>query len=197
MNFCYFVTCFLVICDSCSGKPLQILCHVLKVIFFDCLLFHLTVPKKERGVWGFQGGDGGLEFSRRRKGQSFIIFPTLFCLSQYSYVSCLRTCFSVTRTFWLIFCSFKMHVVEMGLVRVYKALIRLVSVGTLHPPSDVYARSFLCLFFTLIKLCYTKALEWSSLAPNPEAKSSSEITNLTSFTISYHLGGLSGFFRTR
>jgi len=26
----------------------------------------------------------------------------------------------------------------------------------LHPPSDVYFRSFLCPFFTLIKLCYTK-----------------------------------------
>ena len=28
---------------------------------------------------------------------------------------------------------------------------------TLHPPSNVYVRSFLCSFFTLIKLCYTKA----------------------------------------
>ena len=28
---------------------------------------------------------------------------------------------------------------------------------TLHPPSNVYVRSFLCPFFTLIKLCYTKA----------------------------------------
>ena len=40
--------------------------------------------------------------------------------------------------------------------------------------------------YTLIKLCYSKALEWSSLVPSPEAKSSSsEITNPTSFTISY------------
>ena len=39
-----------------------------------------------------------------------------------------------------------MYVVEMGLVRVYKALIRLVSVGTLHLPPEVYARSFLCPF---------------------------------------------------
>ena len=31
--------------------------------------------------------------------------------------------------------------------------------GTLHPPSDVCARSFLCPLFILIKLCYTKALE--------------------------------------
>ena len=35
-------------------------------------------------------------------------------------------------------------------------------------------------FYTLIKLCYTKALEWSSLVPRPKVKSSSlEITNLT------------------
>ena len=40
-------------------------------------------------------------------------------------------------------------------------------------------------FYTLIKLCYTKALDWSSLVPGPEVKSSSEITNLTQFTISY------------
>ena len=39
-----------------------------------------------------------------------------------------------------------MFVVEMGLVRIYKALIRLVSVGILRPPSDVYTRSFLCPF---------------------------------------------------
>ena len=32
-------------------------------------------------------------------------------------------------------------------------------------------------FHTLIKLCYTKVLEWSSLVPSPKAKSSSEITN--------------------
>ena len=52
-------------------------------------------------------------------------------------------------------------------------------------------------FYPLIKLCFTKALEWSSLVPGPEDKSSSlEIKNPISFTISYHLGGLSGIFRT-
>ena len=29
------------------------------------------VSKKERAVWGSQGGDRGLEISRRRKGQTF------------------------------------------------------------------------------------------------------------------------------
>ena len=53
-------------------------------------------------------------------------------------------------------------------------------------------------FHTVIKLCYTRALEWSSLVPGPEVKSSSsEITNLTPFTVSYHLGGSSGIFWTR
>ena len=41
-------------------------------------------------------------------------------------------------------------------------------------------------FYTLIKLCYTKALEWSRLVPGPQVKPSSEITNRTPFTISYH-----------
>ena len=41
-------------------------------------------------------------------------------------------------------------------------------------------------FHTLIKLCYTKFLEWSSLVPGPEAKSSSsEINNPTPFAVSY------------
>ena len=40
-------------------------------------------------------------------------------------------------------------------------------------------------FYTLIKLCYTKALEWSSLVPGPAVKSS-EITNRTLFSVSYH-----------
>ena len=74
---------------------------------------------------------------------------------------------------------------------------RILAWGHSHPPSDVYVRCFLCPFYTLIKLCYTKALEWSSLVPGPKAKSSSsEITNLTLFTINYLLGGSSGIFRT-
>ena len=41
--------------------------------------------------------------------------------------------------------------------------------------------------FSLIKLSYTKALEWSSLVPGPQSKfSSSGITNLTLFTLSHH-----------
>ena len=33
------------------------------------------VPKEESGVWGSQGGERGLEFSRRRKGQTFFFKP--------------------------------------------------------------------------------------------------------------------------
>ena len=68
--------------------------------------------------------------------------------------------------------------------------------GTLHP-SSVYVRSILCSFFTLIKLCYAKALEWSRLVPGPEAKSSSYITNPTLFTVSCNFEGSSRIFTTR
>ena len=33
------------------------------------------VPKEEKGIWGSQGGDRGLEFSRRRKGHFFSYIP--------------------------------------------------------------------------------------------------------------------------
>ena len=48
------------------------------------------------------------------------------------------------------------------------------------------SEAFAVPYNTLIKLCYTKALEWSSLVPGPKVKSSSlEITNLTPFSINY------------
>ena len=77
-----------------------------------------------------------------------------------------------------------MYVVGVGLVTAYKALLRLAS----EAPSVLLAASMSeasLSFVTLIKLCYTKALKWSSLVPGPEAKSSLEITNLTLFTVSY------------
>ena len=52
-------------------------------------------------------------------------------------------------------------------------------------------------FYTLIKLCYTKALEGSRVVPIPKAKSSSEIMNLTPFTINYHPEGLSRVFQDK
>ena len=38
------------------------------------------VPKEEKGVWGPQSGDKGLEFSRRRKGQASFFFSTFLSL---------------------------------------------------------------------------------------------------------------------
>ena len=61
-----------------------------------------------------------------------------------------------------------MYVVGVGLKKVYKVLIKLAGEGVLRSCSDVYVRSFLP-FPTFIKLCYTKALEGSSLVPGPEA----------------------------
>ena len=45
------------------------------------------------------------------------------------------------------------------------------------------SETFCVPFYTLIKLCYTKALKWSSLVPGPKAKSL-EITNPTFLTVS-------------
>ena len=48
------------------------------------------------------------------------------------------------------------------------------------------SEAFSAPFLTLIKLCYTKALEWSRLVPGPKVKSTSlEIMNLTPFNVSY------------
>ena len=85
-----------------------------------------------------------------------------------------------------------MYIVGVGLVKVYKALVRLLSGGHSPSPAPVpilrsMSEDFSVPFHSLIKLCYTKTLEWSILVPGPEAKSSTlEITNSTPFTISYH-----------
>jgi len=81
------------------------------------------VPKEEKRVWGSQRGDRGLEFSWRRKGQTFFPFKPrandcttklltllkdLFSLklgTNDNKVSYWKTCFSFLRTFWLILSS--------------------------------------------------------------------------------------------
>ena len=78
-----------------------------------------------------------------------------------------------------------MSVVGVGLVKVYQALIRLVSRALSFPLLMSVSEDFSVPFYNLIKLCYTKPLEWSSLVPGPEAKSS-ELTNPTSFTVKDH-----------
>ena len=47
----------------------------------------------------------------------------------------------------------------VGLIKLYKALTRLASGGTLPPPSMSMSEAFLVPFYTLIKLSYTKSLE--------------------------------------
>ena len=77
-----------------------------------------------------------------------------------------------------------MYVVGVGLIKVNKALLRLAR-GALSVPLLMSMSEALPVpFHTLIKLCDTKPLEWSSLIPGLEAKSS-EIMNLTPFTVSY------------
>ena len=70
----------------------------------------------------------------------------------------------------------------------HKTLLKLVGSRGGHSPPH-----FCCLyqklslsFLTLIKLCHTKAIEWSSLVPGPKPKPSSlEIMNPTLLTVSY------------
>ena len=47
------------------------------------------------------------------------------------------------------------------------------------------SQAFSVPFLTLIKFCYARALEGSSLVPGPEDKSSSEIMNPALFILSY------------
>ena len=41
------------------------------------------VPEEERGLWGSQRGDRGLEFSRRREGQTYFLFSSTFLSKDY------------------------------------------------------------------------------------------------------------------
>ena len=57
--------------------------------------------------------------------------------------------------------------------------------GALSATSWCLCQKLSLSLFTLIKLCYTKTLECSTLVPGPEAKSSLEVTHLMLFTVSY------------
>ena len=82
-----------------------------------------------------------------------------------------------------------MYVVGVGLVKAYKALIRPARRALSGPLLMSVSETFSVPFLILIKLCCMKALEWSTLVPGPKAKSSSEVTNPTQFTISYNMMG--------
>ena len=64
------------------------------------------IPEEEERFQSPWKGERGVGLSRR-KGQTF--FSTSLCLSQYNNVSCLSTCFSLTRTFWLILSSWNVY----------------------------------------------------------------------------------------
>ena len=155
-------------------------------------------PGKNTGV-GCHFLSGWLHNKTTHLAQGYV-FPLI--LYQWLYnnnVSCLRTCFSFLRPFWLILSSWNVsygsesgktfttlrHSFDLLLItnwKAYSSLAKTSEWGSLCPPSDVYVRSFLCPFFALIKLCYTRVLEWSSLAPGPKVNSS-EIMNLTPFIV--------------
>ena len=81
-----------------------------------------------------------------------------------------------------------MYVVGVCLKKVYKALIRQAKGALSVPLLMSVSEAFFVSSLTLIKLHYTKALEWSRLAPGPEAKSSSSaIMDLTLFTVGHQL----------
>ena len=56
--------------------------------------------------------------------------------------------------------------------KLYNSLANTSEGGTMSMSESLFVP-----FYTLVKLCYTKAFEWSSLVPGPEAKSSLEIMN--------------------
>ena len=73
----------------------------------------------------------------------------------------------------------------VGLVKAYKALMKLVS-EALSSPFWCLCQKISLSFFTVIKLLPHKSSEWSNLVPDPKAKSFSlEVTNPTLFTTGY------------
>ena len=50
------------------------------------------VPKEAKGVCGSPGGDRGLEFSRRRKGQTFFFLSAFLSLSHIKQFCCCCCC---------------------------------------------------------------------------------------------------------
>ena len=83
-----------------------------------------------------------------------------------------------------------MYVVGMGLVKVHKALIRL-SRGALSAPFWCLCQKLSLSLFYFNKTLLHKRSWVIKQVPGPKAKSSSEITNPTSFTKSYHYPGFS------
>ena len=103
---------------------------------------------------------------------------------------------------WMIFTDW-ISFQSKGLSRIFSnTTVQKHQFGVLFlPPSDVYARSFLYLLYTLIKLYYTKALshqafplapDWILLLLRPRIPAS-----LRGSTANFHLGGLSGILQDK
>ena len=74
--------------------------------------------------------------------------------------------------FHLLFMRLSVEIKSHQRVRVHNSIAN-ASKGVLFlPPSDVYVRSFLYLFYTLIKTLLHKSSEWSSLISGPRLNSS-------------------------
>lgn len=76
----------------------------------------------------------------------------------------------------LIYCNYQLKKYIAPLLRLVRGAFSVPLLMSVSEASSVP-------FHAVIKLCYTIALEWSSLFPGPKVKSSSEITNPTPFTI--------------
>ena len=130
--------------------------------------FPRQVDKESRG----SQGERGLEFSRRKKGQTFFLSP--YSLGLYNNnVSCLRTVFGSNLLANSVILKCKLwESVWWDLYNLqtffglYNFIVNTSKRVLFLPPSDAYVRSFLYLLYTLIKLYYTKALsdQASSLA---------------------------------
>ena len=122
------------------------------------------VDRESRGPQG----ERGLEFSRRKKGQTFFLSPHSLGLYNNN-VSRLRT---VSGLNLLLFKNVNYGVGLMRSLqppdilwihwRVYNFIVNTNKWVFFLPPSDAYIRSFLYLLYSLIKLYYTA----SSLAPD-------------------------------
>lgn len=98
---------------------------------------------------------------------SFSILPKDIWVQRWlplcRYVCCGRQCTRYNSLSLEVF----LFIYDQQLAKAYKMTCKNWKGATLLPPSDVYVRSFLCLFYTLIKLGYTKVPSGQALSLAP------------------------------
>ena len=85
-----------------AGRLLAILADNWESRFLGRLIRSPGFPRRRKGdpePWRRRKESGALKEKRTK------FISTLLCLSQHNNVSCWRTCFSLTRIFWLILSS--------------------------------------------------------------------------------------------